>query len=162
MNQVFLSLGSNIGNRLENIKEAITLLVSHPEINLIKESSIYETEPFGYTEQSDFLNMVINISTGLTPLQLLEYIQDIEGRLGRTREIHWGPRTIDIDILLIDDKIIKNKKLQVPHPYITKRLFVLVPLIEIYEGNIPGESLAINDLINRLEEKEGVIKLWEI
>ncbi|OEG00320.1 2-amino-4-hydroxy-6-hydroxymethyldihydropteridine diphosphokinase [Vulcanibacillus modesticaldus] len=160
MIQVFLGLGSNIGDRYQNMKEAILTLNGHKSIELIKESSIYETEPFGLKEQPDFLNMVIEINTILSPEELLEYIHEIEHKLGRKREVHWGPRTIDIDILLYGDKIIRSQNLQVPHPYLSQRLFVLVPLSEIYKGGIPGEELSIEQLIKRLDSSENEVKLW--
>lgn len=162
MNKVFLGLGSNVGNRSEMIVKAISQLEEHPEIVLEKQSAIYETKPFGYTDQPDFLNMVIEISTSLEPMELLSYINKVEYKNGREREIHWGPRTIDIDILLIDDIIIKNKDLQVPHPYMKERLFVLIPLAEIYSGKIPGESITIEQLIQRLDQSKGEVKVWEI
>jgi len=161
MSQVFLGLGSNLGNRLEYITKAIQLMEEHPEIQFVRQSSVYETEPFGYKEQPDFLNMVIEISTTLSPIDLLDYIHLVENQLGRKRTIRWGPRTIDIDILLYDGKMIKSEKLQVPHPYLTKRLFVLIPLAEIYNGIIPGESLPIDKIIDSLEQREGVVKEWE-
>lgn len=162
MNQVFLGLGSNIGNRFQAINDAISLLGEHSEIQLGEESSIYETEPFGYTDQPNFLNMVLEINTTLTPIDLLKYIHKIEADIGRERIFHWGPRIIDIDIILYSDKIIKNEDLRIPHSYLTERLFVLVPLSKIYNGKIPGEILTIKEMIDRLEEKEGVLKVWEI
>lgn len=160
MNQVHLGLGSNVGNRYQNIRSAIEMLENHKKINLIKESNIYQTTPYGYIEQPDFLNNVIHISTSLSPFEMLDYIHEIENILGRKREIHWGPRTIDIDIILFGDTIIKEEALHIPHPYIKERLFVLKPLSELYDGVIPGESLSVNEMIKRVDRAKGVVSIW--
>ena len=162
MEEVYLGLGSNIGNRLENLKNAIKLITNHQKIEISKESSIYETKPFGYTDQPNFLNMVIEINTSLNPRDLLELLLNIETKLGRKREIHWGPRIIDIDILLYGEKMINEPDLQIPHPYIDQRLFVLLPLSEIYTGTIPPVSLEIDHLINRLDKNEGDVVKWTV
>lgn len=161
MSQVFLSLGANLGNRYQMLENAIFNLTKHAKIKLKKPSSVYETKPFGYIDQPDFLNMVVEIDTSLKPFELLEFIHEVEDSLGRTRDIHWGPRTIDIDILLFDGMIIKNENLQIPHPYLAERLFVLVPLAEIYSGKIPGSSMSLNELIDRLDKEKGVVRVWE-
>lgn len=158
MIRAFLGLGANLGDRLETIKQAISLINEHQEIILLNKSAIYETQPFGYIDQPDFINMVIEIATSLSPNELLKYIHLIENRLGRKREIHWGPRTIDIDILLYGDKIIKSDDLQIPHPHLAERLFVLVPLEEIYSGLIPGENISIEKMVNRLGRNKGVVR----
>ena len=103
MYKVFLSLGSNLGDRENNLMEAIKKIKDMDEIKLTKVSNIYETEPVGYLEQGRFLNMAIKLLTKLAPLELLNKLQAVENLLMRTREIHWGPRTIDIDILMIDN-----------------------------------------------------------
>ncbi len=162
MSKVFLGLGSNLGDRHHHISTAISVLKLNNEIEVTKESSIYETEPYGYINQPNFLNMVVEINTTLSPMGLLNFVNDIEAKLGRKRLIHWGPRTIDIDILLYDGMIIKNEVLEVPHPYIMKRLFVLVPLAEIYSGDIPGKSLTIKQYIDELDQKEGALKKWKV
>ncbi|MFX0561057.1 2-amino-4-hydroxy-6-hydroxymethyldihydropteridine diphosphokinase [Tepidibacillus infernus] len=158
MRGVYLGLGSNMGDRYQYLRYAIDQLNQHPNVKVIEESSIYETEPFGNKEQPDFLNIVIEVETNLQPKELLEYIQTVEQNLGRTREIHWGPRTIDIDILLFGDKIINDKDLIVPHPYLTKRLFVLIPLSEIYDQGIPGYHITIQEMIKKLDQKERLEK----
>lgn len=128
--RVFLALGSNMGNREDFLKKAKEMMKSE-YINIKKESKIYKTKPWGNVEQDDFLNQVIEIETFFNSSMLLKTIKEIEKKLGRERKIHWGPRTIDIDILFIDDEKIYRDDLIVPHPYIEKRNFVLEPLKEI-------------------------------
>ncbi|MBM7622721.1 2-amino-4-hydroxy-6-hydroxymethyldihydropteridine diphosphokinase [Sporohalobacter salinus] len=151
----YLSLGSNKGNREDYLKKAIKGLQGNSDIEVIAISSIYATEPVGYTDQADFLNLVVEIKTTLTPLELLDYIQEVELELNRTREIRWGPRTIDIDIILFGDREIKSNRLTVPHPRFQQRAFVLVPLSDltdevIYDGKTATELLA------QLPEKTGI------
>ena len=131
ISQVFLGLGSNMGDRNEYLQKAIKALEYVPEITVINLSSIYETEPFGGTTQDKFLNMVIKIETTLIPDKLLEVTMAIEKELGRVRTVRWGPRTIDIDILLYGNEVISTRDLTIPHPGITERDFVLVPLLEV-------------------------------
>jgi 2-amino-4-hydroxy-6-hydroxymethyldihydropteridine diphosphokinase len=126
---VYLGLGTNIGNKRKNIKEAIRLL--RREVKIAKVSSLYKTKPVGYLDQPDFLNAVIEAKTSLTPLQLLKRIKTIEKIVGRTKTLRWGPRLIDIDILLYEGKKVNHNKLIIPHPQISKRNFVLKPLKEI-------------------------------
>lgn len=130
-NLVYLGLGSNVGDREEYIEQATFLLQKSPQIEIIKHSSNHETEAEGGGSQPPFINAVVEIKTKLSPHKLLDLCQEIEAALGREREIKWGPRTIDIDILLYGDEIISDDKLQVPHPLMHERLFVLKPLREI-------------------------------
>ncbi|MEE8637761.1 MAG: 2-amino-4-hydroxy-6-hydroxymethyldihydropteridine diphosphokinase [Candidatus Margulisiibacteriota bacterium] len=127
----YLGLGSNVGDREEYIEQAVFLLGKNPNIEVGKRSTNYETEPEGGGSQPPFINAALVIKTKLTPHKLLDVCQEIEATLGREREIEWGPRTIDIDILLCDGEIISDDKLQVPHPLMHERLFVLRPLSEI-------------------------------
>ncbi len=135
MYEVFIGVGSNLGDRHENILSAIEFLKRHRKVTVEKISSFIETEPVGGPPQGKFLNGVIKIKTSLSPMELLKFLQDIEKRLGRERKIKWGPRTIDLDILLYDDKVIDSPDLKIPHPQMFKREFVLKPLFEI-EPNI--------------------------
>ncbi len=130
MSITFLALGSNIGNRLENIQQAIKL-INDNKIKIICNSSLYETSPYGYSPQSNFLNMVIKCETELPPLELLKTIKDIETKMGREPTLRWGPRLIDIDILLYEDQIIDSENLTIPHIELKKRDFFLIPLLEI-------------------------------
>lgn len=127
---VFLGLGSNVGNRAANLNGAIEL-ISKNIGKIAKKSHIYETQPWGNTEQEPFLNMVLMANTTLDPRDLLDKISKIERELGRQHSEKWGPRSIDIDILLYGKRIIRDKGLEIPHPDLHKRAFVLVPLMEI-------------------------------
>ena len=148
---IVLGLGSNITNsntREDNIVTAISLLERHPRIMLEKMSSLYETEPVGLKEQPSFLNAVVAISTDLPPLELLTVCLDIERKMGRVREIRWGPRNIDIDLLVYHDIEMADTALELPHPRMPDRKFVLIPLAEIadstpiYKGQTAQELLA--------------------
>ncbi|MCB5951454.1 2-amino-4-hydroxy-6-hydroxymethyldihydropteridine diphosphokinase [Enterococcus sp. BWT-B8] len=141
MSIVFIALGSNLGDRLANLKNARQALAEHPRITVMDSSQIYETEPYGNVDQDDFLNAAVKIETDLSPQELLACIQQIEADLGRKRLIHWGPRTIDLDILLFDNLQIQAENLTIPHAELTKRSFVLVPLKDIYNQKIFGKDL---------------------
>ncbi|BBE31723.1 2-amino-4-hydroxy-6-hydroxymethyldihydropteridine diphosphokinase [Tepiditoga spiralis] len=127
----YLSLGSNMGNTKKNIDSALQKLQQDSKINITKKSSYYKTEPVGYKNQEWFLNIVIEIETTYTPYELLKKCNEIEKDLKRKRIIRWGPRTIDIDILLYENFTSNDKKLTVPHPRMTERGFVMIPLFEI-------------------------------
>lgn len=131
MERVYLSLGSNIGNRTGYLNNAIKLLDNHSSIKVLKISSFYETEPQGYIEQSDFINCAVLIETDLNPHDLLLFCQDIEKKLKRKRLLRWGPRTIDVDILIYGNIIINSNELTIPHERMFERAFVIVPLAEI-------------------------------
>lgn len=131
MNIAYLSIGSNKGNRFAFLKGAIQALRSHPDIRVSQISSIYETAPVGFTEQEDFLNIAIEVETSLSAEKLLTVCQAIEKDLGRVREKRWGPRTVDLDILLFNNDNIESENLTIPHPRMMERAFVLVPLVEI-------------------------------
>ena len=128
---VCLGLGSNVGDREEYIEQAIFLLEKHTGLQVLRHSSNYETEPEGGVSQPPFINAVVAIKTKLDPYKLLDICHEIEAALGREREIDRGPRTIDIDILLYGNEVISDDKLQIPHPLMHERLFVLKPLSEI-------------------------------
>lgn len=129
---VYLGLGSNMGNRRGNLAAAAEILQNY--LSDIKSSSIYQTRPWGRTDQPDFLNMCLKSQTDLTPQRLMRILKNTEKQLGRTNGVKWGPRPIDIDLLFYGDLIIKNKQLEVPHPRLHERAFVLVPLAEIAPG----------------------------
>jgi 2-amino-4-hydroxy-6-hydroxymethyldihydropteridine diphosphokinase len=126
---IYLSLGSNLGDRLVNLRTAISLLP--PNVKPLTQSSVYETEPWGFTDQPDFLNLVIKANTGLDPHSLFKYIKGIEVSMGRQETVRFGPRMIDLDILFYDDLILDLPELTIPHPRLTERAFVLIPLAEI-------------------------------
>src|SRR5699024_2678519 len=131
-------------------------LNAHQQIAIIKKSSVYKTAPVGYTDQANFLNMVIEVETSLLPLDLLEVCQSIEKQLGRRREIRFGPRTIDLDILIYNQENRKTARLTLPHPRMYERAFVLIPLDEIAPGLvIPAENgKHAADYIERLPESD--------
>ena len=128
---VYLGLGSNVGDREEYIEQAVFLLEKNPGIHVLRRSGNHESEAEGGAGQPPFINAVVEVKTKLKPHRLLEILHEIEAALGREREIEWGPRTIDIDILLYHGEIISDDKLQIPHPLMHERLFVLKPLREI-------------------------------
>lgn len=129
MKKAYLLLGSNEGDRLKNIKRAIDLLQKHGQI--VTTSKVYETEPWGLSDQPHYLNAAIEIRTALSAVKLLSATEQIESSLGRERAVKWGQRTLDIDILLYGDDIINSENLTVPHPFLQIRRFALVPLAEI-------------------------------
>lgn len=158
----YISLGSNIGNRYDYLVSAIRLLTSNPKIVLVNFSSVYETDPVGYKEQSLFLNMVIKIKTELKAMELLEVCLQTELDLGRKREIRWGPRTVDLDILLYNQENIETEELHVPHPRMLERAFVMVPLLEIDQNiTIPGVADPLYPNSHQLPNKEGV-RIWKL
>ncbi len=129
MNEVFLSLGSNQGDRVNWMEQAISLLSVHCVVS--KRSAFYETKAWGLSDQPDFLNMCVALQTSLAVTELLTLIHEIETRLGRQRTIKWGPRTLDIDILFFNNDITNTPEIVVPHPFMQERRFVLMPLAEI-------------------------------
>ncbi|MFZ5942644.1 MAG: 2-amino-4-hydroxy-6-hydroxymethyldihydropteridine diphosphokinase [Bacillota bacterium] len=157
MIDAYLGIGSNLGNTKENLMEGIRLLQNHGQIKAIKVSSLYKTEPIGYKEQEWFLNAVLWIKTELSPLELLEYCQSIESKLKRRRVIKWGPRTIDIDILLYGNLNLNGEILTIPHPRMTERAFVMIPLAEISPQLVIGEK-SIKELTLDLKG-QGIVKL---
>lgn len=136
MEKVFIALGSNLGDRAVNCRKAVNLLSSTGEVKVVKESRLYETEPWGVLEQDTFINAVIEVATDLSPRELLGLLKSVELRMGRKETVRWGPRIIDLDILFYGDHIINEAGLKVPHPGVHERAFVLVPLSEIAPGFI--------------------------
>lgn len=130
MSTAYIGIGSNLGRREENCEKAISLLTAYG-ISVIKRSSMIETRPWGVTEQPDFINMAIEIETVLKPEELLHLLKKIEIEAGRQPAYRWGPRALDLDILLYDDLVMKTPELDIPHPHIAEREFVLRPLAEI-------------------------------
>ncbi len=155
--QVFVGLGSNLGDRQSFIERAIALLEATPGIELLALASLYETEPVGYKDQPMFLNTVVEIRSYLSAQKLLARLKEIERQLGRKKRERWGPREIDLDLLLYGEQIIEDSELKIPHPELHRRRFVLVPLVEIAPEVIHpklGQSLA--ELLAQLTEEKGV------
>jgi 2-amino-4-hydroxy-6-hydroxymethyldihydropteridine diphosphokinase len=130
MKTAYLGLGSNLGNREQHIETALAKLAA-PDLRVARVSSLYETEPVGFTAQRWFLNLVAQIETELFPMQLLSRIANVEQALGRVRTVKNGPRTLDIDILLYGRAVVRTAKLEIPHPRMAERRFVLAPLAEL-------------------------------
>ena len=148
MKTVYLALGSNIGDREANLRAAIELL-GNEGVRVMRESPVYETEPVGYTDQRWFLNMVVEAETTLFPMQLLTRTSRIERQLGRVRSIENGPRTLDIDILLYGSVVIPGARLEVPHPRMHERRFVLAPLADLApELRHPTRRKTIRELLD--------------
>ena len=147
MKTVYLGLGSNVGNREEHLREALARLAGVATVRRV--SPVYETDPVDYTDQRRFLNLAVEIETELFPMQLLTRTARIERELGRERTIDKGPRTIDIDILLFGRSIIRSTKLEVPHPRMAARRFVLAPLADLApELRHPVDGRTIRELLD--------------
>ena len=155
MSLAFLGLGTNLGDRLDNLRQAVLALSGCGTVLAV--SPIYETAPVGVTDQPAFLNMALKLETSLTPQQLLRAIKDMEVTLGRTQTIRWGPRLIDIDILLFDQVQLNEDHLHIPHPRLCERSFALTPLADVAGNHIhPTHNQTIAQLLARLPVDDGV------
>ncbi len=153
----YISLGSNLGERLNYLKQAVKLLKQTPGLTLTGLSAVYETDPVGYLEQDNFLNACARLETDLLPTVLLARLQEIENILERTRTVRWGPRTIDLDLLTYDEVVMNTPYLELPHPRLKERLFVLIPLAELNSKLIlPGETRTIAELLDARGPGEAV------
>lgn len=159
--EAYIALGANLGDREGTLMEAVERLHNHYQINVLRSSHLYETEPVGYVDQPYFLNMAVAIETELDPHALLTVMQDIEKELGRVRHIHWGPRTVDLDLLWMQGCVEATPDLILPHPRMEERAFVLVPLNDIVP---PEETTGLHKIVKtaleKLDGKEG-IQLWK-
>ena len=156
---VYLSLGSNMGERQENLDKALQLLSHRLRLGLV--SSIYETEPVGVPEQTRFLNLACQVFTRLAAKDLLVLAKGFESMMGRALNTSNAPRPIDIDILFYGNQVIETKELIIPHPRMTERAFVLVPLAEIAPELVhPVSGKTVKELLEGVAGKEGVVK-WE-
>lgn len=150
---VFLSLGSNLGDRQKNLIAVENLLP--PQVIVKERSPIYETEPWGYQEQPRFLNQVLSVTTSLSPWDLLTYLNDIEKSIGRKPSFRYGPREVDIDILLYGDQEIVQENLIIPHERLTERAFVLAPLADLApELILPGSKSTIAGILDKIETSD--------
>lgn len=157
--RVFLGLGSNVGARQDFLNRAAAEIARLPGGRLVWCSSVYETEPYGNTAQAKFLNSVAEIETPLDPPRLMEEVKRIEGVLGRTASERWGPREIDIDILLYDGLVYSAEGLEVPHADIERRKFVLVPLREIAPDLVhPVSGMMVSEMSNACRDDSRVVK----
>lgn len=156
---VYLSLGSNLGDRVGYIQQATSLLGMHDDINIVATSSFYESEPWKMDSESWFVNAVVQITTTLSPEDLLDECQKIECQLGRPadRTKEYSDRTIDIDIVFYDKQILNNEKLTIPHKYFHKRAFMLVPMLEIADDFVhPFFGKTVESLFEEIEDPEMV------
>jgi dihydropteroate synthase/2-amino-4-hydroxy-6-hydroxymethyldihydropteridine diphosphokinase len=153
LNNIYIGLGSNLGDRLKYLEQALSLLSA--EIEITSESSIYETPPWGFTDQAPFLNQVIKGTTELTPGNLLDFLKAIENKIGRKETFKYGPREIDIDILFLDNLIIEEDDLVIPHPKFHERAFMLVPFSEIDPDFVhPTQKQKISELMKKQDCSE--------
>jgi 2-amino-4-hydroxy-6-hydroxymethyldihydropteridine diphosphokinase len=153
IHRVYLGLGTNLGNRKSNLERACRLLL--PEISIVEKSPIYETAPWGYLQQPAFLNQVICAETSLSPKHLLSRVKQLEVDLGRSVTFHLGPRLIDIDILIYDDLNLETPELTIPHPFLSQRAFVLVPLAELAPDLcVPTFNATVAELRARVDQKD--------
>lgn len=159
----YLGLGGNLGDRLAALTEALALLDSTPGMRILSCSSVYETEPWGVVDQPAFLNLAAGFETTLSPSELLAVCKQVESQVGRTESYRWGPRLIDVDILLYGDAVVNipDPDLQIPHVRLAERAFVLIPLVEIApDFVVPGLEEQALKLLSKVDGKEGVIQ-WD-
>ena len=157
MVKAYLGLGSNMGDRAHQLQQAIQIIDRFQHIDVTSVSPIYETEPVGYTDQPQFLNLCIEIETTLKPQELLKRCLETEQALHRVRKIRWGPRTLDVDILLYGNEIIEEDNLIIPHPRMAERAFVLIPLNDIASKHIEPRS---QKLIENLVIADSTVKRY--
>jgi len=154
MTRVYLSLGSNEGDRLDYLSQATEMLANVFACD-VAESPVYETEPWGVTDQPRFLNICVGLDTDLQPLECLEKINEIEALFGRLRKKRWGQRTLDIDIIFFGDRVIDTERLTVPHKYMQERAFVLVPLNDIAADFVhPVLNKTVGQLLDELPKEK--------
>lgn len=159
----YLGLGSNMGAKKDNIENAIKAIDAINGIRVTRISSLYETAPWGKIDQEGFINAAVEIVTSLTPGVLLKRLQEVEIKMGRQRSEKWGPRIIDIDILLFGDEVLEGRNLTVPHPHMRDRLFVLIPLVEINSAiRFPDDGMDIKEVLIRVIDREGNLKIIKI
>ena len=156
----YLGIGTNLGDRMGNIRGALGKLGGLPTMELARVSSVYETAPVGVTDQPDFLNLVAAVRTSLAPRALLEVLLHIENQMGRVRTEHWGPRVIDLDLLLYGGEQVSLPELTVPHPRLRERAFVLIPLAEIApEMALPGSEKKVSEIADSFAREGNIRRL---
>jgi 2-amino-4-hydroxy-6-hydroxymethyldihydropteridine diphosphokinase len=156
-----LGLGSNLGDTKVNLAKAVAQLSQTEGITLVARSSDYQTPPWGPVPQDDFRNICVVVDTMLSPEDLLKQCLDIENELGRVREVRWGPRTIDIDVLIYGLRTVSQANLEIPHPRMGERAFVLIPLAEIWPDAPLGEGRTALQALETCPDQDGVRKLTD-
>jgi 2-amino-4-hydroxy-6-hydroxymethyldihydropteridine diphosphokinase len=154
-----LGLGSNIGDTREHLKNALAALNASDGISVVTRSSDYRTPPWGPVPQDDFRNICVLVDTILSPQDLLKRCLSIESELGRVREIRWGPRIIDIDVLIYGQEKVSEPDLELPHPRMHERAFVLIPLAEIWPDAPIGNGLTAKEALQSCPDQDGVVKI---
>lgn len=162
ISEAYIALGANLGDREDTLMGAIALLQLHPDITVLRCSNLYETDPVGYIDQPNFVNMAVALRTTLSPAELLQFMLETEHKLGRERTIRWGPRTVDLDLLWVDGQNIDTPLLVLPHPRMLERAFVLVPLADIVrKEESPDLYGTIQHALDLIDGKDGV-RFWKI
>jgi len=154
--RAFLGLGSNLGDRLATLQRAVDLLGAEPGVRAVASSRVWETVPVGGPPQPDYLNVVLEVETDLDAHGLLGAANRVEAALGRTRDVRWGPRTIDVDVLLVGDAIVDGPDLVVPHPRMLERAFVLLPLLELEPDPVLPDGTRVLDVRLGPDAADGV------
>jgi len=159
MATAFISIGANLGKRVQTCEQALVRLDAHPALRLVRRSSLYETEPRGDLDQPPFVNLAAELNTSLEPEDLLRLLEDTEVDLGRRPTRRWGPRVIDLDLLLYDQLILQTQTLVIPHPRMHERRFVLVPLEEIApELRDPRTGRTFSEILSEMSETGGWVR----
>lgn len=159
---ILLGLGSNMGEREQNLLQALRLLDTEESVRIKQVSFIYETAPFGVTDQADFLNMVARVETSLSPGKLLDKCLEVETSMGRIRTRHWGPRIIDIDLLIYNNVRQQDDILTLPHPGMEQRAFVLIPLRDVAPGfQLPNGRTVEHQAAEILKTGGQEVRLWK-
>ncbi len=156
---VFIGIGSNLGDKLKNCLRAIERIQEIPGCSLVARSDFYRTEPFGVRDQDWYVNGIISLETTITARDLLKHLLEIEEGMGRVREGKWGPRPIDLDILLFGEDMVDDKDLKIPHPFMHLRRFVLVPMVQLAPDLVhPVLGKTMSELVGRLSHKGQAVK----
>jgi 2-amino-4-hydroxy-6-hydroxymethyldihydropteridine diphosphokinase len=162
-NIAFIGIGSNKGDRKKACADALAALERWADCSAIQISSLYESEPWGYTEQGRFINCAVKLETGADALTLFAFLRETEQALGKDKEFHWGPRTIDLDLLFFNQEIIDTPELKVPHPLLHQRRFVLEPLSELDPSWLhPVLNQPVAKLLQQLGDTNTIVKLAEV